>query len=59
MSAPWRRWLWIALALALHLAAAMRGGWRNSAAPTAEFAVPQPSQPPSASAAPIHRERAD
>ena len=56
MSAPWQRWLWIALALALHLAAAMRGGWRNSAAPTAGFTLPRPSPPPSASAAPIHRE---
>lgn len=56
MSAPWQRWLWIGLAVALHLLGLSRGGWRDSAAPSATFAVPQPAPPPAATAAPVCQE---
>src|ERR1035441_713252 len=39
MSTGYRRCAWIALALALHLAPAIRDGWHSGGAPRVEFAI--------------------
>jgi predicted neuraminidase len=56
MSTTRQRCAWIALALALHMAPAMRDGWHSGGAPRVEFAVRKAVPPGPAAEPPICRE---